>query len=88
MGKPTPDQVNRELEVARLAIVSLIAVMTAEQLRSVETGLEALAPMHDRGRAALEEIRAARQGRRPEDGPDEETRDAIEAHLATLDTAP
>jgi hypothetical protein len=87
MGKPTPDHVNRGLESARLAIVSLLAVMTEEQLRAVETALEALAPIYDRGRAALEEIRAARLNPRPAGGEDKETRNAIEAHWATLDEA-
>lgn len=85
MGKQTPDHVSRELEAARLAIVSLLAVVTDEQLRSVETAFEALIPIYDRARAALEEIRVARGRRRPTGGQDKETRNVIEAHLATLD---
>ena len=39
------DQVQGELEAGRMAIVSLLAVMTDEQFRSVEMALEALGEM-------------------------------------------
>ena len=81
------DQQQRELEAARVAIVSLLAVMTDEQLSSVETALAALAPMYDAARAELEDMRVALRRRRPADGQDEDIRQAIEAHLAMLDQA-
>jgi hypothetical protein len=83
MEEPTLDQVQRELEAARLAIVSLLAVITNQQVGSVETALEALAPMYDAARPALEEIRSQRRRRRATDGRDHKTREAIEAHLTT-----
>lgn len=81
------DQQQRELEAARVAIVSLLAVITDEQLRSVEIALEALAPMYDAARAELEHMRVALRRRRPAGGQDEDIRQAIEAHLAMLDKA-
>ena len=82
---PTVDQQHRELEAARVAIVSLLAVMTDEQLKSVETALEALAPMHDAARAELEKMRIAVRHPQPPGGQDQDMRQAIEAHLAMLD---
>jgi hypothetical protein len=81
----TVDQRHRELEAARVAIVSLLAVMTDEQLRSVETALEALAPMYDAARAELEKMQIAVRHRQPPGGQDQDMRQAIEAHLAMLD---
>jgi signal transduction histidine kinase len=81
------DQQHPELEAARVAIVSLLAVMTDEQLRSVETALEALEPMYDAARAALDEMRITGHHRRPTGGQDQDMRQAIEAHLARLDKA-
>ena len=83
----TVGQQHRELEAARVAIVSLLAVTTDEQLRSVKTALEALEPMYDAARGALEEIRIAGRHRRPTGGQDRDMRQAIEAHLARLDKA-
>jgi hypothetical protein len=54
------DQLQRELEAARLAIVSLLAVMTDEQWTSVETALQALQTMSDTTQAALNELRHVR----------------------------
>ena len=81
------DQQQRELEAARVAIVSLLAVMTDEQLRAVETALAALAPMYDAARAELEDMQIAVRRRRPAGGQDQDIRQAIEAHLAMLDKA-
>jgi hypothetical protein len=79
------DQLNRDLEAARVAIVALLAVVTDEELRSVETALEALAPMYDAARTALDEIRMAGRHQRLTDGQDRDTCEAIEAHLAKLE---
>jgi hypothetical protein len=70
-----------ELEGARLAIVSLLAVVTDEQFRSVDTALEALAAMSDAIPAALEELHVARAQRPPASGRELATRRAIEARL-------
>jgi hypothetical protein len=83
----TVGQQHRQLEAARVAIVSLLAVTTDEQQRSVEIALEALEPMYDSARAALEEVRIAARHRRPTGGQDRDMRQAIEAHLARLDKA-
>ena len=83
----TVGQQHRELEAARVAIVSLLAVTTDEQLRSVKTALEALEPMYDAARAELEDMRIAFRRRRPAGGQDQDIRQAIEAHLAMLDKA-
>ena len=83
----TVGQQDRELDAARVAIVSLLAVTTDAQLRSVETALEALEPMYDGARAALDEMRIAGRHRRPTGGQDQDMRQAIEAHLARLDNA-
>ena len=55
------ERLQRELEAARLALVSLIAVAADEQLRSVEATLEALAPSSETTRAALDELRISWQ---------------------------
>jgi hypothetical protein len=58
------EQLQRELDAARLALVSLIAAAPDEQLRSVEAELEALAPRSDMSRAALDELRISWQASR------------------------
>jgi hypothetical protein len=78
------DQLQGELEAARLAIVSLLAVMTDEQFTSVETALDALEAMSDTAAAALDELRLARSRRDPAGGGDEMLR-ALDAHLAMRD---
>jgi len=78
------DQLQGELEAARLAIVSLLAVMTDEQLTSVETALEAVEAMSDTAAAALDELRLARRRRDPAGGGDEMLR-ALDARLARRD---
>ena len=50
------EQLQRELDAARLAVVSLLAVMTDEQFRGVETALLSVAAMSETSRAALEEL--------------------------------
>ena len=57
----THEQLRQELDATRLAVVSLLAVMTDEQCRAVETALMAVAPMSEISRAALEELRTARR---------------------------
>jgi hypothetical protein len=74
------DQIHGELEAARLAIVSLLAVMTDEQWSSVETALEALQTMSDTAPAALDELRRARSRRGTSAGGDQMLR-APEARL-------
>lgn len=54
------DQVQGELEAGRVAIVSLLAVITDEQFRSVEMALEALGEMSETASAALNQLRLAR----------------------------
>jgi hypothetical protein len=54
------EQLQRELDATRLAIVSLLAVTTDEQFRGVERALMAVAPMSEFSWAALEELRTAR----------------------------
>lgn len=56
----THERLQRELDAARLAVVSLLAVMTDEQFRGVETALLSVAAMSETSRAALEELRTAR----------------------------
>lgn len=70
--------VQRELEAARVAIVSLLAVITDEQFRSAETALKVLGTMSETASAALERLRCARDERPPEDA---EVRCTIEARL-------
>ena len=55
----THEQLQRELDATRLAVVSLLAVMTDEQFRGVETALLSVAAMSEISRAALEELRTA-----------------------------
>jgi hypothetical protein len=76
------DELETELEAARLAIVSLLAVMNDEQIESVKTALEALAPMSDAAQAALAELRSSRDYRRSRSGQEHEMRRAIAAQLA------
>lgn len=76
------DHAPRELEAARVAIASLLAVMTDEQVRSVETALSAIGPMSDMAPAALDELRSAQSRRRTAAGEDEMLR-ALEVRLAT-----
>lgn len=70
--------VQGELEAARVAIVSLLAVITDEQFRSVETALKALGAMSETASAALERLRHARDQQPPEEA---EVRLTIEARL-------
>lgn len=79
------DELETDLEAARLAIVSLLAVITDEQLRSVETALAALAPMSEPARAALAELRSSLDRRRLRRGQEPEIRRAIAAQLAMPD---
>ena len=75
-----------ELEVTELAIVALLAVVTEEQFRAVETALEALVGMSDGGRAALtlEKLREARDPTRPEEQVWQQSIE-METHLAMRD---
>ena len=77
-------QLQGELEATRLAIVSLLAVMTDEQVTSVETALEAVDAMSDTAAAALDELRRARSPQDAVRGGDQ-ILSALEAHLATRD---
>ena len=61
------ERLQRELDAARVALVSLIAVATDEQLRSVEATLEALAPSSETTRSALDELRISWQAVREEE---------------------
>jgi hypothetical protein len=79
---PAVDQVQGELDAARVAIVSLLAVMSDEQFSSIETALEALATMSDTVSAALEQLRLARGQQRSMDGQDQAMRRAIDGRLA------
>jgi len=78
-----------ELEVTELAIVALLAVVTEEQFRAVETALEALVGMSDGGRAALtlEKLREARDPTRPVRREEQVWQQSIEmeTHLAMRD---
>jgi hypothetical protein len=82
---PAVDQLREELEAARLAIASLLAVITDEQFSAVETALEALVPISDPARAALEELRSSRDYRRTTRGKGHELRAAIESRLEKPD---
>jgi hypothetical protein len=79
------DRLNAELEGARVSIVALLAVLTDEQLKAVETALTALAPISDRARAALGELRLARDSQAAGRGAFHDVRRAIEARLAMPD---
>jgi hypothetical protein len=76
-------QLQGELEAARLAIVSLLAVMTDEQFRAVATALEAVEGMSDTAAAALDELRLARSRRKDARG--DQTLTSLETLLATRD---
>jgi hypothetical protein len=82
--RPTVSQSEEALEAARVAVVSLLAVITDEQLKAVETALEALAPTFAPAQAALKEMRIAHGNRQPLRDQDQEMRHAIESQLATL----
>jgi hypothetical protein len=81
------DQLQEQLEAARLAIVSLLAVMTDEQFQAVEAALEAIAAMSDTAPAALEELRVVRRHQQPTRKQDQpaQARAAIERHLSMQD---
>jgi hypothetical protein len=76
-------QLQGELEAARLAIVSLLAVMTDEQFRAVATALEAVEGMSDTAAAALDELRLARSRRKDARG--DQMLTSLETLLATRD---
>jgi hypothetical protein len=82
---PAVDQLREELEAARLAIVSLLTVITDEQFGAVETALEALVSISDPARPALEELRSSRDHRRSTRGKGHEMRAAIESRLERPD---
>jgi hypothetical protein len=83
---PAVDQSSKgELEGARVSIVALLAVVNDEQLKAVETALEALAPISDRARAAREELRLARDFGGSTFGQPHDVRRTIEARLAIPD---
>lgn len=73
------DQVHVELEVGRVAILSLLAVITDEQFRAVETALEALGAMSETASAALNQLRLARRQQPPFDRKGSEVRRAFDA---------
>ena len=50
------DKVERQLDAARLALVALLAVITDDQLRSVNAALEAVGGLSETSHAALEEL--------------------------------
>jgi hypothetical protein len=81
------NHVQEELDAARVAIVSLLAVITDDQFSSVETALEALGAMSDTVSDALDELRLFRGHQRPIRGEDQEMRRAIEARLAIPDAS-
>ena len=53
------DQLERQLDGARLVVVALLAVITDEQFRSVQAALDAVDGLSEASRAALEEPRNA-----------------------------
>jgi hypothetical protein len=55
--KPAVDQPQGQLEATRLAIASLLAVITDEQFTAVEAALEAVEAMSDMAAGALKELR-------------------------------
>jgi hypothetical protein len=56
------DELVRQLDGARLALVALLAVITDEQFRSVKTALQAIDGLSEPSRAALEELSTALSG--------------------------
>jgi hypothetical protein len=82
---PAVDQSKGELEGARVSIVALLAVINDEQLKAVETALDALAPISDRARAARQELRLAREFGGSGFGEPHDVRRTIEARLAMPD---
>ena len=79
------DQSELELEVTDMAIVALLAVVTEEQFRAVETALEALVGTSDGARAALEKLQKLREAhgpRRPVRREEQVGQQSIETHLA------
>jgi hypothetical protein len=56
----TVNQLERQLDAARLALVALLAVITDEQLRSAIAALEAIHSLSETSEAALEELSNAR----------------------------
>lgn len=58
------DQLERQLDGARLTLVAVLAVMTDEQLGSVKAALEAVDELSENCRAALEELSTACPARR------------------------
>ena len=50
------DELERQLDGARLALVALLAVITDEQFRSVKAALEAVDRLSETSHAALEEL--------------------------------
>jgi hypothetical protein len=50
------DQLERQLDGARLVVVALLAVITDEQFRSVKAALDAVDGLSEASRAALEEL--------------------------------
>ena len=50
------DQLERQLDGARLVLVALLAVITDEQLRSVKAALDAVGGLSETSHAALEEL--------------------------------
>ena len=53
------DELERQLDGARLALVALLAVITDEQLRSVKAALEAVDGLSESSHAALKELSTA-----------------------------
>jgi hypothetical protein len=66
VGVGAAGNLERELDVARLALAALLAVTSDAQFKSVSTSLEAVAGLSEASQAALEELSNARshaQGR-------------------------
>ena len=57
------DDLERQLDGARLVLVAVLAVITDEQFRSVKAALEAVNGLMESSRAALEELSNARSRR-------------------------
>ena len=53
------DELERQLDAARLALVALLAVVTDDQFRSVRAALEALHGVSEASHAALKELSMA-----------------------------